>query len=155
MCKIRHKYTTDTLSDERMKVMKTTNLLKYALRKHFSERSRQVLEEEIDKLLDDWYQCDTQWPQDNVANERIAVLQGLKLALQDVVGEEVTVDTFKVRTVIETSYLPSDDITIIWRDLYVCDECIQRSLIGFHYGETDQQTTETFSFNPLTAHFLL
>lgn len=134
--------------------MKSTNLLKYALRQHFSERSRQVIEEEIDKLIGDWRDYDKQWPQDNVANERLAVLLDLKLALQNVIDEETTADTFNVRTAIETSYLPSDDVTIIWRDLYVCDECVQRSLVGFHYGETDAQTTESFSFNPLTAHFL-
>jgi len=132
----------------------TTNLLKYALRQHFTERARKVLEEEVDKLLEDWYMVDEQNPGDAIANERIAVLSGLKMALENIVGENVSAETFKVRLKTETSYLPSDDITLVWNDLYVYDECIQWSLAGWHYGETDPETTEKFSYNPTIANFL-
>ncbi len=131
-----------------------TNLIKYALRKHFNKAERLVLEEEVDKLIDDWRCVQNEDPDSRTAGSRLAVLSRFKMALEEVVGENVSAQTFNIHIKTETSYLPSDDITIVWNDLYVCGECIQRSLAGWHYGETDEKTTETFSFNPTIANFL-
>ena len=133
----------------------TTSLIKYALRKHFTKGERMVIEEEVDKLIDDWRMALKDDPESRIVNSRLWILSKLKMCLEEVVGENVSAQTFNVRSKIETSYLPSDDITIIWKDLYVCDECVQRALVGFHYGETDAKATETFSFNPLIASFEL
>lgn len=135
--------------------MATTSLVKYALRKHFTKCERTMLEDEVDKLIDDWRMVLKEEPESRTAGHHLAVLSRFKMCLEEIVGENVSAQTFNVRTKIETSYLPSDDITIIWKDTYVCDECIQRALVGFHYGETDAKTTETFSFNSLIASFEL
>lgn len=58
-----------------------------------------------------------------------------------------------VRYEFYTTYLPTEDITVVWQDLIVDNECIQRSLVGFYYGEPDEQSTENFSNMPLTAQF--
>ena len=52
-----------------------------------------------------------------------------------------------------TSYIPAEDITVVWQDMWYKDECIQRSLIGFYYGEPDNKTTPDYSNMPLTAQF--
>lgn len=52
-----------------------------------------------------------------------------------------------------TTYLPSEDITIIWQDMWYEEECIQRSLVGFYYGEPDDKSTTDFSIMPFTAQF--
>lgn len=148
-------YITVALSDKRKVIIMTTNLIKYALRKHFTKGERIILEDEIDKLIDDWRDVLKEDPTSMTCNSHLAVLSRFKMCLEEVVGENVSAQTFNIRTKIETSYLPSDDITIIWKDTYVCDECAQRALVGFHYGETDEKTTETFSFNPLIASFEL
>lgn len=135
----------------------TTKLLKYALKRHFIERGRAVLNEEIDKLIDDWHNvADTTQNETDaaVANERIAVLSGLKNALVDVAGEDITAETFGITTEITTTYLPSEDVTVIWKHAYIYDECISRTIVGFYYGEPDEKSTETFSFQSLTAEFL-
>lgn len=52
-----------------------------------------------------------------------------------------------------TTYIRSEDITIVWQDMWFEDECIQRSLVGFYYGEPDARSTADFSNMPLTAQF--
>ena len=60
----------------------TVKILKNALETHFTERGREVLTEEILKLIGDWYDVLDAEPDSEVANERIAVLSGLLVALQ-------------------------------------------------------------------------
>lgn len=51
------------------------------------------------------------------------------------------------------TYIPSEDITVVWQNLYVKEDCIQRSLVSFYYGEPDDATTKSYSQMPLTAQF--
>ena len=65
----------------------------------------------------------------------------------------------KIYTDIETSYIPSEDITIVWQNMYKYvegegDELIQRNLIGWYHGEPDDHTTPHYSNAPLTAYFV-
>lgn len=60
----------------------TVENLRNALNDHFTERGREVLTEEILKLVGDWYDVLDAEPENETANERIAVLSGLLLALQ-------------------------------------------------------------------------
>lgn len=132
----------------------TMNLLKYALRNHFTDRARMVLMEEIDKLIDDWRDCNKQNPLDTVANERLAILRDLKMSLERVDGEYVSTDTFNVRTEVTTNYLPAEDMTIVWKNLYVCDELVQRALVGFYCGEPDEKATYNYSFSSTIAEYV-
>jgi hypothetical protein len=50
-------------------------------------------------------------------------------------------------------YLPTEDITVVWQDMWFEEDCIQRSLVGFYYGEPDDESTKDFSNMPLTAQF--
>lgn len=134
-----------------------TSLLKYALNKHFTERGRAVLKEEVDKLIVDW--CDviksSQHIDDaNFAQSRIAVLSKLKVALNEPIGDGIAAETFCVRTEVATSYLPSEDVTVIWKYMYIDDECLTRTIVGFYHGEPDDKATEMFSSQPLTAEYL-
>lgn len=61
----------------------------------------------------------------------------------------------KVRDEYRTTYIPSEDVTIVWQELYLDDEPLQTSLVGFYYGEPDEQSTKDFSNMPLTAQFLV
>lgn len=135
----------------------TIDLLKYAFNRKLTERERTVLKEEVNKLIGDWTDSKNTFPNsdDNiVADERIAILSKLKDALAYVDGDDISMKTFGITTEISTNYLPSEDITIIWKHRYVCDECIDRTIVGFYYGEPDAKSTETFSLQTLTAEFL-
>lgn len=60
-----------------------------------------------------------------------------------------------IRYDVDTSYIPDKDITVIWQDMYVDNELVQRTLAGFYYGEPDDGSTERFSNMPLNAQFLM
>lgn len=51
------------------------------------------------------------------------------------------------------TYIPHEDITVVWQDVFLEGNCIQRSLVGFYYGEPDEKATADFSNMPLTAQF--
>lgn len=53
------------------------------------------------------------------------------------------------------SYIPQEDITVVWQDVWFEDTCFQRSLVGFYYGEPDERSTQDFSNMPLTAQLLI
>ena len=65
----------------------------------------------------------------------------------------------KIYTDIETSYIPDEDITIVWQDMYKYtenegDELIQRNLIGWYCGEPDRNITAMYNTAPLTANYI-
>ena len=59
-----------------------------------------------------------------------------------------------VRTEIHTSYIPTDDVTVIWQNLIVGDECVQRALIGWYCGEEDPATTAQYAHMPLIGQYI-
>ena len=56
-------------------------------------------------------------------------------------------------TEIVTNYIPDEDITIVWQLLYVGEENIQRTLVGWYHGEPDERSTETFSHLGVMAQY--
>lgn len=42
------------------------------------------------------------------------------------------------------SYIPEEDVTIVWQDLIVDDECVQTSLVGWYHGEPDDAILEKY-----------
>lgn len=58
-----------------------------------------------------------------------------------------------VRTEFHTSYVPADDVTIVWQNLLVGDELVQRQLVGWYCGEPDPAVTKQYTNMPLTAQF--
>jgi len=57
--------------------------------------------------------------------------------------------------VIRVTYIPSEDVSIIWRDLYVGDYIAETSIVGWYHGEPHDDATATFNFNSLTARYYL
>lgn len=57
-----------------------------------------------------------------------------------------------VQVCLSTNYLREEDVTIIWQHVNIekCDFS-QRSLVGWYYGEPDDEATEKFSLMPMTA----
>lgn len=57
-----------------------------------------------------------------------------------------------------TSYIPDEDITIVWQDMYKTDgkttDCLQRNLVGWYYGEPCADATALYSNAPLTAYYV-
>ena len=49
----------------------------------------------------------------------------------------------KITTEITTNYIPGEDITIVWQLLYVDDENIQRTTVGWYHGEPDESLLRT------------
>lgn len=58
-----------------------------------------------------------------------------------------------LRSEVYTTYMRSEDITVVWQNVWFENECMQRSLVGFYYGEPDERATKDFSTMPLTAQF--
>lgn len=58
-----------------------------------------------------------------------------------------------VRTEITTSYIHADDITIVWQDMFVGDELVQRILTGWYYGSSDIELTAQYADMPLIAQY--
>jgi hypothetical protein len=54
---------------------------------------------------------------------------------------------------IYTTYVHDEDITVIWQNVYYCGDLLQKSLIGFYYGQPDERNTKDFSDMPHTAQF--
>ena len=59
-----------------------------------------------------------------------------------------------VRAEIHTSYIPTEDVTVVWQTLIVGDECVQRALIGWYCGEEDPEVTKQYSNMPLIGQYL-
>ena len=65
----------------------------------------------------------------------------------------------KIYTEINTSYIPEEDITIIWQDMYKYiegegDEHIQRALSGWYHGRPAENTTAYYGNNPLISNYV-
>lgn len=59
-----------------------------------------------------------------------------------------------VRAEVYTSYVPAEDVTIVWQTLFVGDECVQRALIGWYCGEEDPVITKQYANMPLIGQYL-
>ena len=59
-----------------------------------------------------------------------------------------------VKIEVQVSYIPGEDITIVWNDLIIGAECVQRSLVGWYHGEPDAATTEKYGNSSLNANYL-
>lgn len=62
--------------------------------------------------------------------------------------------TTEVHTEIATNYIPDEDVTIVWQFLYVGEELIQRTLVGWYHGSPDEHGTEMFSRLGVMAQYL-
>lgn len=59
-----------------------------------------------------------------------------------------------VRAEVYTSYVPAEDVTIVWQILLVGDECAQRALVGWYCGEEDPELTKQYANMPLIGQYL-
>lgn len=65
----------------------------------------------------------------------------------------------KIYTEIRTSYIPDEDITIVWQDMYKYadghgDELIQTTIVGWYCGEPDEKTTKSYSCSNLIGQYI-
>lgn len=59
-----------------------------------------------------------------------------------------------VRHHVYSTYIPGEDKTAVWRDIYVGDELISSQLTGWYCGEPDDKTTEEYSKPNSTGYYL-
>lgn len=62
--------------------------------------------------------------------------------------------TVEVHTEIHTSYIPEEDATIVWQYLFVGEECIQRTIVGWYHGSPDERGTKTFSHLGVMSQYI-
>lgn len=62
--------------------------------------------------------------------------------------------TVEVRTELHTSYILEEDATIVWQYLYVGEECIQRTIVGWYHGSHDERSTNMFSHLGVMAQYI-
>ena len=65
----------------------------------------------------------------------------------------------KIYTEVNTSYIPDEDTTIIWQDMYKYvegegDTHIQRALIGWYHGKPEDKYTAYHSQSTLNANYV-
>lgn len=65
----------------------------------------------------------------------------------------------KIFTDINTSYIPDEDITIIWQDMYKHvegepEEHIQRALVGWYHGKSEDKYTAYYTQSTLNANYI-
>lgn len=57
-----------------------------------------------------------------------------------------------------TSYLPAEDVTIVWQDIFITDgkttDCIQHALVGWYCGEPDEHATAQYGISTLNANYV-
>jgi len=51
------------------------------------------------------------------------------------------------------TYIPTEDITVVWQDVLFEGDCIQHSIVNFYYGEPDDASTAEFLNMSFTAQF--
>lgn len=61
----------------------------------------------------------------------------------------------QIVTEIHTSYIHEEDTTIVWQDMYVNGEYVQRALIGWYCGEPDERITRDYANMPLIGQYLM
>lgn len=64
---------------------------------------------------------------------------------------ETTID---VHTELHTNYIHEEDVTIVWQYVFVGEECIQRTLVGWYHGSPDERSTEQFSRLGVMAQYI-
>ena len=52
------------------------------------------------------------------------------------------------------TYVHDEDVTIVWQNLIVGDECVQRALVGWYCGEPDPVVTAQYANMPLIGQYL-
>ena len=62
--------------------------------------------------------------------------------------------TTEVRTEFHVTYILTEDATIVWQYLFVGDECIQRTIVGWYHGDPDERSTEMFSRLGVMAQYI-
>lgn len=62
--------------------------------------------------------------------------------------------TVEVRTEFHVTYTLAEDATIVWQYLFVGEECIQRTIVGWYSGDPDEHATEQFSHLGVMAQYL-
>lgn len=66
-----------------------------------------------------------------------------------------TVETIvEVRTELHVTYILAEDATVVWQYLFVGEECIQRTIVGWYHGEPDECGTKQFSHLGVMAQYL-
>ena len=53
-----------------------------------------------------------------------------------------------------TTYILDEDVTIIWQNLMVGKECVQRALVGWYCGEPDPVATAQYANMPLIGQYV-
>ena len=60
----------------------------------------------------------------------------------------------EVRTEIHASYDITEDATVVWQYLFVGEECIQRTIVGWYHGDPTEEGTERFSHLGVMSQYL-
>lgn len=64
---------------------------------------------------------------------------------------DVTVD---VTTELTVNYIREEDLTIVWQLMYISEELIQRTLVGWYHGMPNDRDTKSFSHLNVMAQYL-
>ena len=66
-----------------------------------------------------------------------------------------TIETIvDIRTELYATYVPCEDVTVVWQHMYVGEEFIQRIIVGWYCGEPDAESTEQFSHLSIMGQYI-
>lgn len=90
----------------------------------------------------------------NSCAEVVATRDILANEMCELVREENSTQHEGVSTRVYPTYIPSEDKTVVWQDLFVNGELVQTIITGWHYGEPDRNTLKDYGYNNNVAHFM-
>lgn len=59
----------------------------------------------------------------------------------------------ELKTEIYTTYVEGYDRTIVWQEMYLGDLHLQTTIMGWYYGEPDDEATKQYSNSTIIAQY--
>lgn len=75
------------------------------------------------------------------------------MQLMEAICDESTKQA-SITTETYATYIPGHDRTVVWQRLVVNGECIQDAIVGWYWGEPDDNATKQFSYNSTLAQYV-
>ena len=59
----------------------------------------------------------------------------------------------ELKTEIYTTYVEGYDRTIVWQEMYIGEEPLQTAILGWYYGQPNDEATKQFSDSSIIAQY--
>ena len=83
----------------------------------------------------------------------------IEVSENNIVGENKwnanTLDVdVNIELTLDISYIPNEDITIVWQFMYIGNRVAQRTIVGWYHGEPNSEDTKRYANGNITSYYL-